>query len=376
MKRVGNLLKRVCSWRNLLLAAERARRGKRHRRNVATFEFDQERQLLALQRELQTRAYQPGQFRSFTLCDPKPRQISVAPYRDRVVHHAFCNVLSPLFETTFVHESCACRPGRGTHFALELAAQGLRRYPFVLKADVAKFFPTIDHDILVGKIARKVKDRPLLELLERVIRHPFPAQQPVPLFPGDHLFTRLERHCGLPIGNQTSQFLGNVMLNTLDHFIKETLRAPAYVRYVDDFLVFGTSAAEMHAYRESIADFLRQERLRLHPTKTIVSRGRDGVRFLGFRLTPEGRWLPRSTRVRFRRRLVRWQRAFARGELSHAEIGLRLAGWWGHVQQARCEPWLSRLLDQHPFCRAGNATEENVDHGQTNPPPMPEPPPW
>jgi retron-type reverse transcriptase len=344
-------MRRVSAWRNLLVAAARARRGKRKRPNVAAFEFNQEGELLTLQRELQAGRYQPGPFRTFTLFEPKRREISVAPYRDRVVHHAVCNLLTPLFEPTFVHESFACRVGKGTHAAVDLAERELRRFPFVLKADIARFFPTIDHDILLSKLRRKLKDPELLNLLELLVRHPFPAQQPGPIFPGDHLFTRLERTCGLPIGNQTSQFFGNVMLNALDHFVKEQLRACGYVRYVDDFLVFGHSAVELHAMCEAIRDFLRVERLRLNPQKTVVSRSVDGVRFLGYRLTPRGRSLPRETRVRFRRRLRRWQQAYARGAMTQAQIGQRLAGWLGHAQHAQCEPWLSRLLDTHPFER-------------------------
>ena len=351
MKRTGGLMRRVHSWRNLLVAAARARRGKRKRPNVAAFEFDQERELLTLQRELRDGRYQPGPFRTFTIFEPKRREISVAPYRDRVVHHAVCNLLTPLFEPTFVQESFACRVGKGTHAAVALAERGLRRYPFVLKADITRFFPTIDHDILMRKLRRKLKDAELLILLQQLVRHPFPAQQPCPIFPGDHLFTRLERTCGLPIGNQTSQFFGNVMLNALDHFVKEQLRVPGYVRYVDDFLVLGRSAAELHEVREAIADFLRADRLRLNPHKTVVSRSVDGVRFLGYRLTPRGRSLPRQTRVRFRHRLRRWQRAYARGAMTQAQIGQRLAGWLGHARQAQCEPWLSRLLDAHPFER-------------------------
>ena len=351
MKRVNGLFRRVHGWRNLLLAAALARRGKRHRQNVARFEFDQETELLALQRELRSGTYCPGPFRTFVLFEPKRREISVAPYRDRVLHHALCNVLTPVFEPTFTRDSYACRVGKGTHAAVSAAKQLLRKFPCVLKADIARFFPTVDHGILLAAVARKIKDHELLRLVETVVRHPFPAQQPCPFFPGDNLFTRLERPCGLPIGNQTSQFLGNVMLNGLDHFVREELRAPGYVRYVDDFLVFGRSTTELHAHRLAIEAYLATQRLRLNFSKTIVSRSHDGVRFLGFLLRLSGAWLTRSTRRRFRQRLRSWQRLYAQGELSQAEIGQRLAGWLGHVGHARCEPWLTRVLDEHPFCR-------------------------
>ena len=238
MKRHGHLWQRMSSFEHLLRAAETARRGKRFRPTVADFEFNLESELWKLHAELKSRGYRPGAYRSFLILEPKERLISAAPYGDRIVHHALTAALEPIFEPAFVFDSYACRRGKGTHAAVRRCQEFARRYPFVLKADIRKFFPSIDHEILKQRIARKIKDPDVQWLAGRIIDHgslPDPAHD---WFPTDDLFTPSERRRGIPIGNQTSQFFANVYLDPLDHFVKERLRIKGYVRYVDDFLLF------------------------------------------------------------------------------------------------------------------------------------------
>ena len=238
MKRHGNLWEQVISFEALLRAADTARRGKRFRPTVAAFHFDQERELWRLHEELSTKTYRPGAYRTFVICEPKPRQISAAPYRDRVVHHALVKVLEPLYERSFIADSYACRKGKGTHAGVDRCQQFARRFRYVLKADVQKFFPSLDHEILKGLVVRKIKDKDVLWLVGQIIDHSNPQEEVVNYFPGDDLFTPSERRRGIPIGNQTSQFFANVYLDPLDHFVKDRLRIKGYVRYVDDFLLF------------------------------------------------------------------------------------------------------------------------------------------
>src|SRR5271155_1913177 len=159
MKRHGNLWEQVVSFEALLRAAEQARKGKRFRPAVASFHFDQERGLWRLHEELAAKTYQPGAYRSFFITEPKKRQISAAPYRDRVVHHALVHVLEPIYERTFIADSYACRKGKGTHAAVRRCQHFARRFLYVLKADIQKFFPSVDHEILKAQVARKVKDK-------------------------------------------------------------------------------------------------------------------------------------------------------------------------------------------------------------------------
>lgn len=235
MKRYGNLWHQIIDFENLLEAARKAQRSKRFRPNVLAFNYTLEDQLLRLQHELQTQTYQPGDYRTFRIFEPKPRLISAAPYRDRVVHHALCNIIVPIFEQTFIDDSYANRSGYGTHRALRRFTKFARSHRLILQCDVQKYFPSIDHEILKAVIRRKIKCPETLWLIEQIIDRSNEQDPVLHYFPGDTLLTPNERRKGLPIGNLTSQFFANCYLNGLDHFVKEDLKAKCYLRYVDDF---------------------------------------------------------------------------------------------------------------------------------------------
>ena len=351
MKRTGNLWEHIVAYENLLTAYRKARRGKRRRRVVEQFEFRRELELVILQQELSDNTYQPGGYDTFMLYDTKARMISAAPFRDRVVHHALCNVIEPIFEQTFIHDSYASRAGRGTHAAIRRYQQFAREYNWVLKCDVRQFFPSIDHQILKQRVARKIKDPRVLALVATIIDHSN-AQASVPgFFPGDDLFTANERRRGLPIGNQTSQFFGNVFLDALDHFVKEVLGCPAYIRYVDDFVLLGNDKGELADMRDAIEQFLISLRLWLHPKKRVISRTQDGVRFLGFRVWPNRIWFCGNSIRRVRRRVRQMQEEFARGISSLEQIRQRINAWNGHAAMVTGTRYRSRLLHDMIFCR-------------------------
>ena len=205
----------ITSWENLLLAYRRASRGKRGRPDVAAFEHRLEDNLVALRCELREQRYRPGPYASFYIHEPKRRLISAAPFRDRVVHHALCNVIEPLFERSFIAESYANRIGKGTHQALDRAQHHARRYRYVLQLDIRQFFPSIDHAILKALLARKVDDPDVRWLIDQVLdsgRGVLAEEYRMVYFEGDDLLAVL-RPRGLPIGNLTSQFWANVYLN-------------------------------------------------------------------------------------------------------------------------------------------------------------------
>jgi retron-type reverse transcriptase len=355
VKRYGNLWPNVISFEALLHASEQAKKGKRFRPAVAAFEFHRERELWRLHEELRQKTYRPGAYRTFWIHEPKKRQISAAPYRDRVVHHALVNVLEPIFEKTFVFDSYACRTGKGTHAAVRRAQTFLKRFRYVLKADVRKFFPSIDHDILKERLARKVKDRDVLWLAGQIIDGSNPQEEVLDYFPGDDLFTPHERHRGLPIGNQTSQFFANVYLDPLDHFVKDRLGMAGYIRYVDDFLVFADDKKQLAAIRDRVEQFLCGLRLKLHPTKQVISRSADGIRFLGYRVFPTHRLLPKENVRRFRRRVRALQAGYAAGRLDWPAIVPRLMSWVGHARQANTHGLLERLFGSMSFRRAATS---------------------
>jgi retron-type reverse transcriptase len=351
MKRAGNLWDDMIAFPSLLRSAELARRGKRFRPPASRFFFHLERELTRLNEELAAQTYRPGPYRTFTVHEGKPRLISAAPFRDRVVHHALTGALEPVFERSFIPDSFACRKGKGTHAAVDRCQQFARRYPYVLKADIRKYFPSIDHAILKRLIAWKIKDPQVLWLVEMLIDHGIHQAGAPTWFPGDDLFTPLERSRGLPLGNQTSQFFANVYLDPLDHFVTDRLGL-RYVRYVDDFLVFAPRKRELHDARREIERFLSGLRLEIHRDKSMVFPVTQGIRFLGYRVFPTHRRLVPENVHRFRRRMRSMQRAFAAGAIDCAAIRARLASWVGHASHANTYRLRRDLFDSMPFQRA------------------------
>ncbi len=295
MRRHGNLWDKIVSFENLTQAAGRAARGKRSVAGVARFLDRLEPEVLGLQRDLEQGLYVPGNAFQFEIRDPKVRTITAAPFRDRVVHHALIDPLEPLFDRRMVFESFACRRGKGTHAAIRHARRLVRKYDFFLKLDVRKCFDSIAHDVVMETMGRIVKDRKVLDLCETIVHKS-----------GDTGQTGV----GLPIGNLTSQWFANLVLNRLDHFVKEEMRIPGYVRYMDDFVLCSEDREELRHAKVEIKGFLRQSlRLELKDRATILAPARQGLPFLGWRIyRGTTRLRPgnfRRTRSRLKHR--RWQ---------------------------------------------------------------------
>lgn len=332
-KTYRNLWPQLISWDNLLLAYRLCCRRKRCKPDAVRFDFAWESHLLQLQRDLSDGTYRPGPYRNFYVFDPKKRKISAAPYRDRIVHHAVVNVLEPLYEKRFLHDSYACRKGKGTHRALDRAQRFLRRFPYYLKTDVVKFFPSVDHGALRAILHRRIQDRQLLELIEMILGSGvgiLDSEVEPCYFPGDDLFAVCRPH-GLPLGNLTSQFLANVILDQIDHFIKEELRAPGYVRYADDLVLFGRDKKLLWNWHAALTEKMASLRLRLHKDKTYIRPSTTGLKFLGFRLHRDGRRLLSSGITRFTRRLrcQRWLKS--QGVIGANDVRRSMQAWLAHV---------------------------------------------
>jgi RNA-directed DNA polymerase len=340
MKRYGYLWQQIIAFENLWQAARQAQRGKRFRPNVLEFNHDLESNLLKLQAELQDRTYQPGAYRTFEITDPKPRLISAAPYRDRVVHHALCNIIVPLIERSFIDDSYANRFGYGTHRALRQAVQFARSRRYPLQCDVRKYFPSIDHTILKQQIRQWIKCPDTLWLIDTIINNSNSQSEELVYFPGDTLLTPLERRVGLPIGNLTSQFFANVYLNGFDHFVKESLHIRNYLRYLDDFLLFADNWQQLADAKVAIASYLTSLRLQMHPVKTQLLETRHGFNFVGFRILPIGETFPKDIRIRVRndnlqrsrQRLKLLQRSFATDQIDLSALVQRLQSWEAHLK--------------------------------------------
>lgn len=351
-KTYKNLYPRICAFENLYQAHRRARKGgKRKRAEVAEFEHNLGENLLRLQAELHELAYRPGPYRHFIVVERKVRKISAAPYRDRVVHHALMNVVQPIFEARFIHDSYACRAGKGTHRALDRAQAFARRYPYVLQCDVREFFPSVDHTILRGLLARHVACRRTLWLIDQILKSGAGvlADRYTPVyFPGDDLLAAA-RPRGLPIGNLTSQHWANVYLHPLDLFAKQELRCGAYLRYSDDFLLFAADKPTLHGWRGEVIDFAASLRLTLHEHKAQVFPVRDGINFLGWRVFPHYKHLRRENVRHAVRRLRRQQAAYARGELRPDDLTASVQAWLAHAAQGETYQLRRRIMGRFVF---------------------------
>jgi RNA-directed DNA polymerase len=294
----------IIEWENLLLAFRRAAKGKRGHPPAAEFEQRVADRLVILQRELAERRYSPGAYRHFFIHEPKRRKISAAPFRDRVVHHALCNLIEPVFDTRFIADSYANRKNKGTHAAIDRLQSFSRRYRYVLRLDIVKHFPALDHAVLYQEIARVIPDDGVLWLVQTILesgKAVLRDEYAMVYFPGDDLFAAL-RPRGLPIGNLTSQFWSNVYLNPFDWFVKRELGVRAYLRYVDDFALFSDSKTELYEWKQAIIERLARLRLTIHANEAQVIPTKDGIPWLGFVVYPTHRKLKRRNAVNFTRR--------------------------------------------------------------------------
>lgn len=362
MKRYGQLWPQVVAFDNLLQAARQAQKGKRFRENVLAFNDQLDRELLRLEQELKAQTYQPDAYRTFRIRDPKPRMISAAPYRDRVVHHALCNVIVPLLDRTLIAHTYANRWGYGTHRALSQFTQWARRYRYCLQCDIQKYFPSIDHEILKGLIRRRIKCPETLWLIDTIIDASNEQILVVEYFPGDELLTPALRRRGLPIGNLTSQFFANLYLNPLDHYVKRQLKLKQYLRYVDDFAAFSDDWQELADARQAIEEFLATLRLKLHPVKSQLFATKYGANFVGFRVLPDRIRVRNDNVRRARRRLKALQKMYAAGEIDLAPLVQRLQSWEAHLKHGNTYRLRRKVFDFHTFQRAPQEQEDSGDH--------------
>ena len=317
MKRYGNLFDEIVSFENLLIAAKKAFRGKKDRSQVARFYFDREKELLCLQEELFNKTYKPRPLRIFQIREPKIREIGASDFRDRVVHHAICNIIEPILERSFINHSYACRVGKGTHSAVRLAQMFSGKYDFYLKCDIKKYFASIDHIVLKEILARKFKDPDLIWLLNTIIDR---AELNQPGY-------------GIPIGSLTSQHFANLYLDKLDHFVKDTLQVKGYLRYMDDFLLFSDEKATLHVYHSCIRTFLHDTlKLELKEKATILAPVTEGIPFLGFRIFQNLIRVKQENKKRILHTLKSRKAAYEAGKISEETYSQSLMSITEHLK--------------------------------------------
>jgi len=333
MKSYRRLYSQLCSYENLELAFKRARKGKTTKQYVIEFEANLEDNLKQLGYELENFTYSPSPLTIFIVKDPKTRKISASHFRDRVVHHALCNIIAPIFEKDFIYDSFANRKDKGTHPAIRRFEKFIRKANFgysthtqqinentvggyVLKADIRRYFDSVNHEILLNMIQYKVEDKRIIWLIKTILKN--------------HKTLITDR--GMPLGNLTSQFFANVYLHELDLFVKHKLKAEYYIRYVDDFVILHRNRRVLEKWKNEIDGFLKEKlKIELHPEKSRIIPLKRGITFLGFRIFPKYRLLKKSNTIRIWKRLDKFKQKYEKGEMNRAEVVKSLEGWLAYA---------------------------------------------
>ncbi len=300
---------RISSVEGLWRAYRVYRKGKSRRRAVAAFDLDADRHIFELHRRLCQGIYQPGRFRLHVIRDPKVRLIAAAPVIDRVLHQALVSEIGPWFERSFIEQQYAGRTGKGPHRAVIRYLAWMRRHQWHLDLDISQYFPSIEHEILCGIIFRRLADprtRALVESLVRVGGEVYSTEAARSILPG---LWRPGR--GVPVGSYLSQWAGALYLDGLDHFVKRTLKVRAYLRFMDDFTLFGDDREALSEARDAIGAWLAEHRrLALNPKTGDVLPCRQPSTYLGFRVSRAGLSPSSKMKKRMRRKV---RAAAARG---------------------------------------------------------------
>lgn len=325
MKVFCHLYQKTTSVENLFQAWDEFKKGKRNKLDVSCFEFRLEGNIFELHHQLQGKSYSHGEYCGFYITDPKVRHIHKAMVRDRVVHHALFSVLNALFEPNFISDSFSCRKGYGTHKGFgklvsyaRKVSQNYTQTCWLLKCDIKKFFDSVDHEILLSIIEKRVKDKDVLWLVREII---------------ESYETASGR--GIPIGNLTSQLFANVYLNELDLFVKHQMRIKHYLRYTDDFIILSKDRSYLYHCTSTLKQFLNESlKLELHPNKTVVRRLEWGIDFLGYVALPHYEVLRTKTKRRIFRQIEKKIMSYKFGNIDGNTLNQTLASYFGVLKHA------------------------------------------
>lgn len=311
----NNLFYKIYSFENLLLAFKKARRNKTNRNEVIKYQMNLEENIIDLQNQLIWKEYEQSRYNEFRIYEPKERIILALPFKDRVLQHALINVIEPIYEKTFVHDSYACRANKGVIAAVLRLDDFQERHPkdsYFLKADIRKFFYSIDHATLKRIIRKKISCVDTLQLIDLIIDT---TDDP-----------------GIPIGNLTSQLFANIYLNELDYFCKHMLKAKHYIRYMDDFIILSDDKNYLTKCFKEIEHFLG-DRLKLSlNSKSYIEKTSKGIDFLGYRHWKNFRLLRKSNMKRNIKKFKMFMREHSKGLKSENEIKDSYQSFLGHLK--------------------------------------------
>lgn len=330
-----NLYLRIHDFKNLHSAYLATRKNKRYRQEILQFSYQLEKNLISIQKDLMTKNYQVSSYRRFYIYEPKKREIMALPFRDRIIQQALCQIIEPILERSFIFDSYACRKMKGIHVASSRLTQFLRRGRkkwgekfYCLKADISRFFPSINRQILFSLLKKKIHCKDTLSLIEKI------------------LFSDSMNNKGLPIGNLTSQIWANVYLNELDHFIKENLRKKLYLRYMDDFIILDSDKNQLKDNLRKTDLFLKINLALNLNSKTSIFPILRGIDFVGYRHWLDYRLPRKQSLLRIKRQFKKTKNKLLIRKISINKYLASIASWKGYLQHADTFKLRQRLFQK------------------------------
>ena len=330
MKRAGGLFPRIIEPENIRIAFLNAAKSKRNRQEIIKFTDAFDNNIKKIYQQLKTLDLKVGNYRFFTVYDPKMRHICAAEFSERVLHHAIMNICEPVLEKNAIYDSYACRKEKGSVNALKRTQYFARKNPWYMKMDICKYFDSIDHHILKELLSRRIKDKPVLSLFDQIL-------STYSIGPGK----------GLPIGNLVSQHLANFYLNSFDHWIREEIKTKGYVRYMDDFIVFGENSRELKEKREYIRYFLKEILSLELKANTQINRCGKGIPFLGFIVYPGKIRLSANSRKRFIRKFRSYEHKMITGEWEEITVARHVTALVAFTKTADAKAFRRSVIQRY-----------------------------
>lgn len=332
-KTIRNIFDQKLTFEKLIEAEERASLGKKKRKEIILFEMDLETNITKILNEIKSGNYRFGNYREFIIYEPKKRLIKSLPYRDRIVHQWYIvEFIKPFYFPRFIRDSYACIDNRGTHAAVLRVQKYMRKMKktygnyYVLKCDIKKFFYSINIDILISILSKKIKDKKLFEFTKLILQS--------------------KDKKGIPIGNYTSQFFANIYLNELDYYIKDVLKIKYYVRYMDDFILLLDNKEKAKEVNKKINDYVCSKLDLELNRKTRYYPSKEGIDFCGYRIFENYILLRKRFKRKMKKTIKKWNKLYHDNKINMKKMELSYNSFLAHASHANSYNYICKIKDE------------------------------
>ncbi len=345
--KVKRCFDKVLTFDKMMEAHERAKKGKMSRYEVLDFELNIESNIVNLVERISKCSYKVGNYRRFTIYEPKKREIKALPYIDRVVHQWYVHeFIKKYIVPKFIKDTFACIDGRGTHAAVDTLQKYMRIAErefddyYILKMDIKKYFYNIDHGILYKIMRKYIGDKKLLSFTKLLIENS-------------------DDNLGIPIGNFTSQFFTNIYLSELDRHVKQDLKVKYYVRYMDDFVLLVKDKMSAKIIYNDIERFINIKLKLSLNSKSRYYPSNFGADFCGYRIWNTHKLIRNKSRKKIKRKIAIWNKLYYIGKLTKEDYLLSFNSWLGHIKHADSYNLKISMIERMKFISNSNTEYKN-----------------